>query len=88
MFYSIRIFFELKSEVSFGTSKFRHFVKIQKQTPHCLLQRDVIKQSELIRKPGLNPNHCSIRMEKAFYLQIFAQQQTFDREFAFQLFII
>jgi hypothetical protein len=51
---------------------------MQKQTPHFSLQRD-IKQSELIEKPDLNPNHCNIPMEKVFFLQIFAQKQIFDR---------
>ena len=54
------------------------FSKYKSKTPHSLLQRDV-KQSELIGKPGLNPNYCSISMEKVFFLQIFAQKQTFDR---------
>jgi hypothetical protein len=45
-----------------------------------LLQRDV-KQLELIGKPGLNPNHCSIPVKKVFLLQIFAQKLTFDRIF-------
>jgi hypothetical protein len=45
------------------------------------MQRDV-KQSELIGKPGLNPNHCSIPMEKMFFLDIFARKQTFDRIFS------
>jgi hypothetical protein len=73
MFYSIF----LKSEVSFGTSKLlSFFFEIQKQNFSLLLQRDV-KQSELIGKPGLNPNHCSVPMEKLFFLQTFAQKQTF-----------
>jgi hypothetical protein len=81
MFYSIYFFFELKSEVPFGTSKLSSFFsKSQSKTPHFLLQRDV-KQSELIGKLGLNPNHCSIPMEKVFFLQMFAPKQTFDRIF-------
>ena len=68
MFYST--FFEER-----GFVKERGFLTF---LPHFLLQRDV-KQSELIGKPCLNPNHCSISMGKVFFLQIFAQKQTFDR---------
>ena len=57
------------------------FSKYKSKTPHFLLQRDV-KQSELIGKPGLNPNHSSIPMQKVFFLHIFARKQTFDRTFS------
>jgi hypothetical protein len=71
-------YFELKSEVSFGTSKLRHFFKIQKQNS-SLFAAERFKQSELIGKPSLNPNHCSIPMEKVLFSQIFTRKQTFDR---------
>ena len=78
MFYSIFIRVE-------GRGFLRHvetsFFKIQKQNSPFLLQRHV-KQSELIGKPGLNPNHNSIPMQKVFFLHIFARKQTFDRIFS------
>ena len=55
------------------------FSKYKSKTPHFLLQGDV-KQSELIGKPNLNPNYCSMPIEKVFFLHIFAQ--TFDRIFS------
>jgi hypothetical protein len=73
MFYSI--FFKERSFLR-HVQTFVIFSKYKSKTSHFLLQIDV-KQSELIGKPGLNPNHCSVPMEKVFFLQTFAQKQTF-----------
>jgi hypothetical protein len=79
MFYSI--FFGLEEQgFLLHVQTFVIFSKYKSKTPHFLLQRDV-KQSELMGKHGLNPNHCSIPMEKVFFLQIFSRKQTFDRIF-------
>jgi hypothetical protein len=77
MFYSI---FYLVEERGF----LRHvqtFVIFSKYKSKTLLQRDV-KQSELIGKPGLNPNHCSIPMEKVFFLQIFLENKRLTEFFS------
>jgi hypothetical protein len=79
MFYSIYFLVERRGFLR-HVQTFVIFSKYKSKIPYFLLQRDV-KQLELIGKPGLNPNHCSIPMEKVFFLQIFARKQTFDRIF-------
>jgi hypothetical protein len=37
-----------------------------------------VKQPELIGRNHAGMNHCSFPIEKVFFLQTFAQEQTFD----------
>jgi hypothetical protein len=60
----------LKSDISLGTSKLRHFFQNTKGKS-SLFAAERCKTVGTNWKHGLNPNHCSIAVEKVFFLPKF-----------------